>query len=64
MFSGSATPILVCFYTHWAEGVVPYLHAFVESVKVFRDHGAKLRFGIVDVEAQQDSKCLFTMDIF
>eukprot|EP00057_Strongylocentrotus_purpuratus_P024961 XP_011679435.1 PREDICTED: uncharacterized protein LOC100891372 [Strongylocentrotus purpuratus] len=54
VFSGSATPILVCFYTHWAEDVVPYLHAFVESVTVFRDHGAKLRFGIVDVELQQD----------
>ncbi|XP_063962278.1 uncharacterized protein LOC129271073 [Lytechinus pictus] len=51
---GGATPILVCFYTHWAEGVVPYLNAFVESVKAFKDHGAKLGFGIVDVEEQQD----------
>ena len=50
---------MVCFYTHWSSDTIRYLETFVESSKAFWEHGAQLRFGTVDVEAEKESNEIF-----
>jgi hypothetical protein len=50
-------PLLVCFYAHWSHDVFGYLYAYNMTVQQYKQDGANLIYGLVDLTKDSTKKC-------
>ena len=56
-FSGSMSPFLVCFHATWGHDVHAYINALQRSADEFKQLGATVKYGSVDLRTQHEGKC-------